>query len=163
MGCYREGTAWTETHNNSTKRSARWWLSPHSRWTGWVESCWVHESGRKPRPARTHSQESAGLCAAAAVWTGAESPSELHSGAPWHSVHLEAVRLPPGKRMGWSPSTQDTEPALGSNMRGGVAEGWAHDWEVGKPSFQSAQLVTHCATHARCFLPLVLSFSINKT
>lgn len=131
MGCYRVGTAWTETHNNSTKRSARWWPSLHSRWTEWVESCWVRESRRRPQPAQTRSQESAGLCAAAAEWTGAGPPSGPGSGALWHSAHLGAVSWPPGKGADWMISKQPGHRQPRSKMlrgckrqRDGPIRGW---------------------------------------
>lgn len=153
MGCYREGTAWMETHNNLTKRFARWWLSPHSRWTEWVESCWVHLSRQRPRPARIHSQESVGLCAAAAVWTGAGSPSGLHSGALWHLAHLGAVSSPPGKRVDWSPSTQSMK-----------SQPQAISWETGSSRGmgpwlrgRKPRLLTNSANNSLCDLWQVLS------
>lgn len=164
MGCYREGTAWMETHNNLTKRSVRWWLSPHWRWTEWVENCWVRESRQRPRPARTHSQESAGLCAAAATWTGVGSPSGPHSGALWHSAHLGVLSLPPGKRVDWSPRTRGKKSQSGLHQeRLWVTEGWAMRWQRGgKPRFLTGSTNNSLVTYGRCFLPLALSSSVNK-
>lgn len=97
-GCYRGGTAHTETRSSWTRRSAQWSLSPHWRWTGWAWSCWARGWGWRSLPAPTRSQGSASPCAAAAAWTDAGFPSATASGARWCSARPADLHWPPTKQ-----------------------------------------------------------------